>query len=74
MDYTTATYEQILNHVMTKTSLTIYKARRYHVEHGNLDVVQKIDTARLEAKVIRFENTLSDLKRELYEAKCRFEQ
>ena len=70
MDYAAATYEQILNHVMSKTSLTIYKARRYHVEHGNLDVVKKIDTARLEAKVIRCENTLLDLKRELYEAKC----
>ena len=69
MDYVTASYDEILNNVLTKSSLTIYKARRYHEERNNHRIVELIDVARIEARVIKQTNLLLCLQRELHEAK-----
>jgi hypothetical protein len=70
MDYFNATYDEVLQHVLSKSSLTIYKARRYHEDKGHEYIVKMIDTARIEANIIRKEQVIAKLKEKLRESKA----
>ena len=62
-NYYRCTMEELVAHVLSSTSLTITKAKRYHTAKGNLDVVDNINKAREIASITRLENKLEHMKR-----------
>lgn len=51
--YLNATPGQMLSHVLSASSQTVSMARRYHLSEGHTSVAERIDNARLEAKIQR---------------------
>jgi len=58
MDYKTCSDEDMVEHVMSKSHVLISKMRKYHLDRGNTDVVEKIDKARLQARVLRLQQKM----------------
>ncbi len=62
MNYTNATVEEIVDHVLSVTSQSVSQMLAYHKEKGHEDIVEKIVEARKIAKKIRLQRKLEELE------------
>ncbi len=61
MNYTNATVEEIVEHVLKVTSQSVSQMLAYHKEKGHTDIVKKIVEARKIAAKIRLQRKLESM-------------
>lgn len=58
-NYISATQDEVNTHVESASRAAISAAKKYHTERDNLEVVDKINRARLALKMKRLQKTLN---------------
>jgi hypothetical protein len=51
--YQYSDFHQLLQHIRKSSPASISVSRKYHLDKGNIDVVSRIDAARLAARIDR---------------------